>query len=253
MELSAASSPDLFAMIEALRRQLGAPRFHHVLLTDDFNAAVVQSPRLGIFGWPRNYLLIGLPLMKGLTVEQFKAVLAHEFGHLAKGHGRVANWIYRQRLRWRPPDGDAGGDRERRAIPVQAVPQLVRAVLQRVLVSACARERVRSRRDVGAASPRQALLPRAHQRERRRQLSRERYWPQVHKKADDQPQPGFAPFSSMSHHVATDVDPASAKQWLSRAMQAETTLADTHPALADRLKAIGEAPNLAPPAQGEAG
>ena len=100
MELAAANAPELFAMIDALRRQLGAPRFHHVLLTDDFNAAVVRSPRLGIFGWPRNYLLIGLPLMKGLTVEQFKAVLAHEFGHLAKGHGRVSNWIYRQRVRW---------------------------------------------------------------------------------------------------------------------------------------------------------
>jgi hypothetical protein len=34
------------------------------------------------------------------ALEQFKAVLAHEFGHLSKGHGRMANWIYRQRLRW---------------------------------------------------------------------------------------------------------------------------------------------------------
>src|SRR5262249_21700409 len=66
----------------------------------DFNAAVVQAPRLGLFGWYRNYLLIGLPLVKALTVEQFKAVLAHEFGHLSKGHGGMSNWIYRQRLRW---------------------------------------------------------------------------------------------------------------------------------------------------------
>jgi hypothetical protein len=34
---------------------------------DDFNAAVVQAPRLGLFGWYRNYLLIGLPLAKALT------------------------------------------------------------------------------------------------------------------------------------------------------------------------------------------
>ena len=46
-----------------------------------------------MFGWYRNYLLIGLPLAKALTVEQFKAVLAHEFGHLAKGHGAMSNWI----------------------------------------------------------------------------------------------------------------------------------------------------------------
>ena len=56
----------------------------------------------------------------------------------------------------------------------------------------------------------------------------------------------------MGQHVATEVDDASARLWLDRAMQAETTLADTHPALSDRLKAIGEAPRLAPPAPGEA-
>ena len=99
-EITARDAPALFAMIEELRRALRSPRFHHVLVTDDFNAAVAQAPRLGLFGWSRNYLLIGLPLAKALTAEQFKAVLAHEFGHLSKGHGRMSNWIYCQRLRW---------------------------------------------------------------------------------------------------------------------------------------------------------
>jgi hypothetical protein len=99
-EITARDAPELFGMIEELRRALRSPRFDHVLVTDDFNAAVAQAPRFGLFGWYRNYLLIGLPLAKALTVEQFKAVLAHEFGHLSKGHGRMSNWIYRQRLRW---------------------------------------------------------------------------------------------------------------------------------------------------------
>jgi len=90
-EIRAGQAPQLFAMIEELCGRLEAPHFHTVLVTDDFNAGVVQAPRLGVFGWHRNYLLIGLPLMKSLSVEQFKAVLAHEFGHLAKGHGRMSN------------------------------------------------------------------------------------------------------------------------------------------------------------------
>jgi Peptidase family M48 len=32
-------------------------------------------------------------LAKALTVEQFKAVLAHEFGHLSEGHGRISKLI----------------------------------------------------------------------------------------------------------------------------------------------------------------
>ena len=93
-------APELFALIDKLRRSLGAPRFHHVLITDDFNAAVVQIPRLGLLGLYRNTLLIGLPLMKALNRQQLAAVLAHEFGHLAGGHGRLGNWIYRLRFGW---------------------------------------------------------------------------------------------------------------------------------------------------------
>src|SRR5207302_1627710 len=57
-------------------------------------------PRLGIFGWYRNYLLIGLPLMQCLSGPQFEAVLAHELGHLSRGHARLGNWIYRLRRVW---------------------------------------------------------------------------------------------------------------------------------------------------------
>jgi Zn-dependent protease with chaperone function len=82
--LTARQAPGLFAMLEELRARLQAPRVHRVLVTDEFNAAVLRVPRLGIFGWRANHLLIGLPLAKALTVEQFKAVLAHELAHLKR-------------------------------------------------------------------------------------------------------------------------------------------------------------------------
>jgi hypothetical protein len=71
-------------MIEELRARLRAPRVHRVLVTGDFNAAVVRVPRLALLGWYRNHLLIGLPLAKALTPEQFRAVLAHELAHLLR-------------------------------------------------------------------------------------------------------------------------------------------------------------------------
>jgi hypothetical protein len=98
--VNAGEAPELFAMLRQLQQRLQTPAIHAVLLTTDFNAAVSQVPRLGIFGWHRNYLLLGLPLMKGLTVEQFQADLGHEQGHLSRGHARVANWIYRMRMIW---------------------------------------------------------------------------------------------------------------------------------------------------------
>ena len=93
-------APALFLMIDSLRRRCRAPSVHRVLVTDELNAAIAQVPVLGLLGWRRNYLVVGLPLMKLLTLPQFEAVLAHEFGHLAGGHGRTSNWIYRSRLAW---------------------------------------------------------------------------------------------------------------------------------------------------------
>ena len=71
-----------------------------MLLTGDFNAAIVQHPRFGIFGGTRNYLMLGLPLMQSLSPAEFQAVVAHEFGHLWGAHGRFGAWIYRLRTGW---------------------------------------------------------------------------------------------------------------------------------------------------------
>jgi Zn-dependent protease with chaperone function len=70
-------SPELFRMIDGLRQRLRTPPLDNVVLTPEFNAGVMQVPRLGLLGWHRSYLFIGLPLMKSLTPEQFQAVLAH--------------------------------------------------------------------------------------------------------------------------------------------------------------------------------
>src|SRR5207248_8888294 len=72
----------------------------HVLLDESFNAGVIQIPRLGLLGWQRNYLVIGLPLMQALSPEQFRAAIAHEMGHLSRNHGRFAGWVYRLQQTW---------------------------------------------------------------------------------------------------------------------------------------------------------
>src|SRR5947207_2286838 len=98
--LARPEAPAFFARLDRLVAGLHTPRVHRVLVTEDFNAAVMQLPRLGISGWYRNYLLIGLPLMQCLSGPQFEAVLAHELGHLSRGHARLGNWIYRLRRVW---------------------------------------------------------------------------------------------------------------------------------------------------------
>lgn len=246
-------APDLFELIDALSSQSRAPRVHHVLISGDLNAGVVQQPRLGVFGLPRNFLVIGLPLMKSLTIEQFKAVLAHEFGHLAGGHGSVSSRIYRQRLRWARLLAVLEASRSKagflfkpflswfapyfnaytfpmaRANEYQADASAVR-----ITSAAAAAEALTAVDVVGG-------------------FLGERYWAGVYQGADTRPQPaGLAPFSDMSHGLATGLDSESTTLWMGRAMANQTSLADTHPALRDRLDAIGQPPRLAPPSAGQA-
>jgi len=56
LETTRKDYPELFTMLDALRRATQAPRVHAVLLSGELNAAVVQVPRLGMFGWQKNFL-----------------------------------------------------------------------------------------------------------------------------------------------------------------------------------------------------
>ena len=98
--LTPAEAAPLFAELRQQARAMAAPPVHRVLLTTDFNAAIVQLPRLGVLGWPRNYLMVGLPLLQALSPEQAAAVVVHELGHLRGGHGKFSAWVYRVSQSW---------------------------------------------------------------------------------------------------------------------------------------------------------
>ena len=99
-ELKREQAPALFDLIHEVTKTLNGPKIHHVLLSSDFNAGIVQIPQFGMMGWLNNYLVVGLPLLKAFTPAEFRAVLAHEVGHLSGKHSRFSGWIYRLRQSW---------------------------------------------------------------------------------------------------------------------------------------------------------
>jgi heat shock protein HtpX len=67
-----------------------------VYVVPQVNAWVAQ--RGGVLGLGSKRVMgLGLPLMSRLTVTQFAAVLAHEFGHYHGGDTALGPWIYRTR------------------------------------------------------------------------------------------------------------------------------------------------------------
>lgn len=100
IELLRIQAPELFTVLDNMRHKMRGPRFHHVLISHELNAAVTQRPMFGLFGPPRNYLIVGLPLLESLSPDEAQAVVAHEYGHLAGSHSHFGAFIYRLRLTW---------------------------------------------------------------------------------------------------------------------------------------------------------
>lgn len=98
--LAEVDHPELFRLLHELGDHAGGVRFDQVMLDPEMNASVVQHPRLGIFGGCRTLVVVGLPLMEALSAEEFKAVLAHEIGHLTHADGMTGAWLQRTRATW---------------------------------------------------------------------------------------------------------------------------------------------------------
>lgn len=92
--------PQLDALLRDTAAACDAPKIEKVLITRDFNCGVVQRARFGVLFSHENYLTLGLPLMLSLTPAQFRAILAHEFGHISRGHGRLGATVYAIRASW---------------------------------------------------------------------------------------------------------------------------------------------------------
>lgn len=94
-ELDPASQADLVAFIHQVADDTGAPRPHRIFLSPEVNAAVFYDSSLWNLIVPtRKNLIIGLALVEVLTLDEFKAVLAHEFGHFSQKSMRIGTWVY---------------------------------------------------------------------------------------------------------------------------------------------------------------
>jgi Zn-dependent protease with chaperone function len=96
VEVTEKEQPVLFAFLRQLCRDTAAPLPHRVYLTAEVNAAVFYHESLLslVLPTPKN-LVIGLGLVNRLNLSEFKAVLAHEFGHFSQNSMKLGSYVYR--------------------------------------------------------------------------------------------------------------------------------------------------------------
>jgi hypothetical protein len=98
--LNPSMQPVLFALIRCICDAVKAPFPKRVYVDCHLNAAA--GFRRGLLSFFGNdlMLLIGMPLVAGLTARQFAGILAHEFGHFTQGFGMRLTYLIRTINMW---------------------------------------------------------------------------------------------------------------------------------------------------------
>jgi Zn-dependent protease with chaperone function len=235
-ELRRSECPELFMLIDELRGSLNTPPIHHVVINYDHNAAVYQSPRLGFlgwYGWHRNYLLIGLPLMQSLSPEQFKSTLIHELGHLLSNDAlflgsliRLSQmwerltidrnlFIFQWFFRWYEPLINAYS-----FVLVRDREYAADALSQKIVGQ-----------EITASDLIQTYIYQYH--------LQEFFKPQLDRQAHNLDTPPANVVTQMITALRQPLNPKSARIWLGLLLGEATDTDDTHPCLSDRLAAVG--------------
>lgn len=95
IEVTEEQQPQLFAAIYEIAKQTGTRRPKKVFLSPDVNACVFYHSSFWSMFLPiRKNLKIGLGLVNALNASEFKAVIAHEFGHFSQRSMKLGSWVY---------------------------------------------------------------------------------------------------------------------------------------------------------------
>jgi Zn-dependent protease with chaperone function len=87
--------PELFRFIDQICEETSAPKPAGVYISPDVNAAVFYNTSLvNLIVPPRKHLLIGAGLVNAVNLREFKAVLAHEFGHFSQKSLALGTYVY---------------------------------------------------------------------------------------------------------------------------------------------------------------
>lgn len=246
-----AQAPVLFDLLDKMRIKLGGPPIHHVLVDDDFNACIVQRPRWGLVGPSVNYLVLGLPLMHGLSTSEMLAVIGHEIGHLCGAHGRHTGWIYRQRRIFEEVASRIEADADA-TIWHWAMAKAMRAFAPYfygyTFVLGRQMEYEADRAGAGVTSAQASASGLIRIRLLAQWLG-EDFWPTLYRQADTRNRPTILPYRAMATAFRMSHDEWATAAGLRSALREESGVADTHPCLRDRLDALGQQPSLPMPLQ----
>jgi hypothetical protein len=177
--------------------------------------------------------------MQALSPEEFRAVLAHEIGHLSGNHGRITWWIYRIRNTWMQLLQRLEQERRWGSVvftkffawyaPLLNAYSFVLARSHEYEADRCAAE------IAGRETAARALMA----VDLRGKFLNDEFWPELWKAARETDQPPMETYSRQRLALRNGFSPLQAGRWAANAIAVKTGYGDTHPSLCDRLASLG--------------
>ncbi len=239
-------APALWRTIDKLARELQTPSIDALQLTAEYNAAAEHRPSWLPFARGEAVVHVGLPLMMVLDDKALRAVLAHEMAHISGRHTRMSLFIWRA-LAQADIAQDTLQDAGLWGLPFRYFyAWYVPALHRRAMPFARRQEYAADAAAAAIAGPdvmaRALCAVEAHapawaavMQEQEKSLERGNL-------------PQQDPFTSFRNRLKEKAHARRAQLWLARALRRKTVNDDTHPALSERLRALGTSPaTIAPP------
>jgi Zn-dependent protease with chaperone function len=238
-------APELFAEIDKLCAQLSVSGKFEVRINDEFNAGATETRGLfGIIG-TRRVLVLGVPLLAILDKRQVLAIIAHEFGHLSRRHGRLGHWLYRTRVGWLMYEES---NRESDAILERAISWYGRAFVPYFsALSFVHSRRCEYEADADAASVVGApVFGEALSALMTFDGLWEKKIPEMLAQQIESSATVPGDFTQQLSRAAREAGTDEKSTWLLEAMQKTASATNTHPSLRERLAELNVAPQLDP-------
>ncbi len=238
IELDRSQVPELFQEIDKISCDLKSIRIEKVLIDDETNAQASQIPRFGLIGPAKNYLIIGLPLLLSLSPDEFRSVLAHEFGHFSGQHGKFGSWVYRINETWDNLRFNLGSRKLAHAIfgvffdwfqpRFSAATFVLRRENEHEADSvAC---QIAGKRAAATALVRIRIVG---------PLIDQKFWVPYYARVKSEPTPPEEGLNDLVSFSSGGISPDFSRPLIEKALARKTDYSDTHPCLRERLAEMG--------------
>ncbi|HEV8692094.1 MAG TPA: hypothetical protein VGQ91_17450, partial [Ideonella sp.] len=244
---------EVHAMIEKARAALQAAPIDELRLDASLEVRLFPQPRLGLLGWPRQVLVIGLPLMMALPTEPLAALVLHALVPLrSESDGRQAwkdpaAWVERHRRSWAALAAAWVPSRLlpwwQDAVLAPFMNRFLRRFEARAVVLGHEEAAIADRlvlAQAGANALATALMGPAVQQH----FLDEVFWPQRWAGSRETHLPNVLPLRELRALIGASLRHPQAKGWLHDALSAAPARGDLRAALRDRLALTGDAARL---------